>query len=401
MRDERPRNTPDLRSVDTVDTDALNARAVELAPQFAARANEFETARQLPADVSAQMAEAGFYRMFVPEHFGGSETSPVVAAQVFEALARGDAACGWVAFIGATTGGTLARIDNDTGKRIFATPRTMITGAFAATGRAEKVTGGFIVNGRWQWGSGSYNADWIGGGCTILVDGKPLTNSAGMARNHMLLFEKNDVHMLDTWHVSGLRGTGSTDYEVRDLFVPEGQASGFRVRDMPPGPLYRFPQFTLLATGIGAVALGVARGAIDELVALAVAKKRVGSTSSIAERGHTQMEVAQAEATLRSARAFFYNEMAKVWVMSVAGQEASVADRRDLRLATTHAVQAAVRVVDAMYTLAGGSSVYETSRLQRQFRDIHVATQHIMVGTGTLETVGRLYLGLETMTAGL
>ena len=111
--------------------------------------------------------------------------------------------------------------------------------------------------------------------------------------------------------------------------------------------------------------------------------------------------MAQAEATLRGAHAFFYNELEKVWANSVAGSEASIAHRRDLRLATTNAVQCAVRVVDAMYTLAGGTSVYETSRLQRQFRDIHVATQHIMVGSATLETAGRLFLGLEAMTAGL
>ena len=183
--------------------------------------------------------------------------------------------------------------------------------------------------------------------------------------------------------------------------MPEAHASGLLVRDLPQTPLYRFPQFTLLAIGIGAVALGIARAAIDELVGLASAKKRSGSSASLAERPHTQMEVAQAEATLRGARAFFYNEIVRVWALSVAGQEAAVADRRDLRLATTNAVQCAVRVVDAMYTLAGGASIFETSRLQRQFRDIHVATQHIMVGTGTLETTGRLYLGIDTMTANL
>lgn len=383
------------------DDAALIDRAIALAPEFAARAGEFEDARRLPADVSAQMAQAGFYRMFIPRAYGGSETSPVTAARVFEALARGDAACGWVAFIAATTGATMSRIDPIAAKTIFSTPTTMLAGAYAATGRAEKVAGGFRVNGRWQWGSGSYNADWIGGGCLIHEDGKPLTNSVGTPRNHMLMFPAKQVRLLDTWHVSGLRATGSTDFEVTDLFVPEGHASGFLVRDMPPGPLYLFPQFTLLATGIGAVALGVARAAIDELVIVASAKKRVGSSATLAERVHTQMEVAQAEATLRGARAFFYGELETLWALSVAGKIASVDTRRDMRLANTNAVQCAVRVIDAMYTLAGGTSVYETSRLQRQFRDIHVATQHIMVGTGTLETVGRLYLGQEAMTAGL
>lgn len=383
------------------DDQALIDHAIGLASDFAVRAGEFETARRLPADVSTRMAQAGFYRLFVPRAYGGLETSPVTAARIFEALAQGDAACGWVAFIGATTGAAMSRIDERAARTIFATPLTMLAGAYAATGRAEKVAGGFLVNGRWQWGSGTYNADWIGGGCLIYEDGKPLTNSVGTPRNHMLMFPQRDVQLLDTWHVSGLRATGSTDFAVRDLFVPEGHASGFLVRDMPPGTLFRFPQFTLLAIGIGAVALGVARAAIDELVAVASAKKRVGSSATIAERPHTQMELAQAEASLRAARAFFYSELENLWASSVAGEIASVEARRDMRLANTHAVQCAVRVVDAMYTLAGGASVYETSRLQRQFRDIHVATQHIMVSSGTLETVGRLYLGLEAMTAGL
>ena len=381
--------------------DELLDRVGALAPAFAERAAEFESARRLPADASAQMAEAGVYRMFIPRAHGGSETSPLTAARVFETLARADGACGWVAFIGGTTGGTLARIGAEAAKTIFATPLTMLVGAFAPLGRAERVAGGFRVNGRWQWGSGAYNADWIGGGCLIYEQGMPLTNSSGAPRNHMLLFPAADVRLLDTWHVSGLRATGSTDFEVRDLFVPEAHASGLLVRDLPHTPLYLFPQFTLLAIGIGAVALGIARAAIDELVGLASAKKRSGSSASLAERPHTQMEVAQAEATLRGARAFFYNEIERVWALSVAGHEAAVADRRDLRLATTNAVQCAVRVVDAMYTLAGGASIFETSRLQRQFRDIHVATQHIMVGTGTLETTGRLYLGIETTTANL
>ena len=146
------------------------------------------------------------------------------------------------------------------------------------------------------------------------------------------------------------------------------------------------------------MALGIARGAIDELIGLATTKVRAGSSAALATRSHAQMDVAKAEATLRAARAFYYETIEAAWDKALRGQPIPIDERRDMRLATTHAVQAAVLVVDAMYTLAGGSSVYETSDLQRRFRDVHVATQHIMVAPSTLETVGRLMLGVETNT---
>ena len=373
----------------------LVARASALAPGFAARAQEFEGLRRLPADVARAMAAAGVYRLFIEARHGGLEVSPTAAAMVFEALARGDPACGWVGFIGATTGTLLARMGDAAVAEIFATPETLVTGVVAPNGRAEVVDGGFVVNGRWSWGSGSDNADWIAGGCVLTKGGEPVTSSAGVPRVHLLFFRAADVHSLDNWHVSGLRGTGSTDYEVRDLFVPAAHASGYEVREMPARPLFQFPQNTLLASGIGAVTLGAARAAIDDAIEIATAKKRAGFGSNIASRATTQLDVATAEARLRAARLYYYDAFDDAWTTAIAGGEVSLAQRREMRVATTFAVQAAVQVVDAMYTLAGGAAVYQTSRLQRLFRDVHVATQHIMVGSHTLETAGRLYLGLE------
>lgn len=377
----------------------LLAAAKTLRPQFAKRSAEIEAARRIPPDISQTMAKAGFYRMFVPESYGGLEISPTEGVQVFESLARGDASCAWVAFIGATSGTVLVRLPKDTARAVFATPETLFTGVFAPSGKAEMTDGGFMVNGRWQWGSGSENADWILGGCQILKDGEVLKTSGGAPRNHMLLFDAKDVESLDTWHVTGLKGTGSTDYQVTDLFVPDDRAVGYLVTENPKRPLYQFPQITFLAFGIAGVALGIARAAIDELVALATSKVRAGSSSAIANRPYTQMEVAKAEAAVRSARALFLETIEAAWEKALSGQPVPIDQRRDLRLATTNAVLRSVEAVDAMYTLAGGTSVYETSNLQRHFRDIHVATQHVMVAQSTLETIGRLYLGLETNTA--
>jgi alkylation response protein AidB-like acyl-CoA dehydrogenase len=375
--------------------------ARSLAAEFAPRSLEIEARRSLPPDIAKRMGEAGFYRMFIVERLGGLEVPPSVAAQVFEALAEGDAACGWIAFIGATTGLALSRMTDAAVREVLAAPETLIAGVFAASGKAVKVDGGFRVNGRWQWGSGSPNADWIGGGCLLIEGDRPLTNSAGVPRNHMLLFRATDVNLLDTWQASGLRGTGSTDFAVRDLFVPEAHASGYLVKEVPDRPLFHFPQFGLLAYGVAAVAMGIARASIREFVRIAVEKKRYGTSVTLSNRSHSQIEVAAAEARLRSARAFFYETVETAWSLALMGTPAPIEVRRDMRLAITHAVQSSVQVVDAMYTLAGGSAVFESSPLQRQLRDVHVASQHITVSSNTLETIGQLMLGVEANTATL
>jgi alkylation response protein AidB-like acyl-CoA dehydrogenase len=379
----------------------LVERAVSLGREIATRAAEIEKARRIPADVSRQMAAAGFYRMFVPAALGGLETSPVVGARAFEELASADGSAAWVAFIGATSGSALAQIPEDTARSIFATPETMIAGVFAPNGKAERADGGFVAEGCWQWGSGCENAQWVLGGCTLYENGEPMRTDAGAPRRHMLLFPAQDVEILDTWHASGLRGTGSTDFRVRGVFVPEERVVGYPRDEAPQRPLYRFPHFTLLALGIGAVTLGIARASIVELTSVANEKKRFGSSRTIASRSHSHMEVANAEARLRSARAFYYEALEAAWCAASDGASIPIELRRDLRLATTNAVNESVKVVDSMYTLAGGTSVYESSRLQRQFRDVHVATQHIMVAPSTLETVGRLLLGVEADTSSL
>jgi len=208
--------------------------------------------------------------------------------------------------------------------------------------------------------------------------------------------------VIDTWHVSGLRGTGSHDMAVEDLAVPaERTGSVISQQPLAAGPLYRFPVFGLLALTIAGVALGIGRAAIDDLVELAGAKTPTASRRSLAERASTQADIARAEAGLRSARAFLYESVAEAWEAATGGDTVPVDRRAELRLASTHATAAARAAVDIAYDLGGGTSIYETSPLQRRFRDVHAATQHMLVGTATWELTGRLLLGLPTDTAQL
>jgi len=208
-----------------------------------------------------------------------------------------------------------------------------------------------------------------------------------------------EIEFFDTWHVSGLCGTGSTDFGMNELFVPERRVAGLGTGGPLARPLYAFPQFGLLAMGIAAVAMGLARAAIDELVSLAGAKTPQGSLRSLAMRPAAQSDVAKAEALLRSARCFYYEAIERAWDAARADGEIGTEQRRDVRLATTHATRASAAAVDLMYELGGGTSVYRRSPLQRIFRDVHVATQHMMVSPSTLELTGRLFLGLETDTS--
>jgi alkylation response protein AidB-like acyl-CoA dehydrogenase len=238
------------------------------------------------------------------------------------------------------------------------------------------------------------------GGCVVLDGDAPRLLPSGAPDSRMMLFPAGDAEILDTWHVSGLRGTGSHDIRVSDLRVPRERSVSL-ISDAPRhgGTLYAFPVFGLLALGIAGVALGLARRAIDELIELAAGKTATGSRRRVAERPAIQMQVAQAEAALRSARAFLFDAIGRTWEKATESGSIAEADRAELRLAATHATDSCVRAVDLMYTAGGGTSIYSASPLQRCFRDVHVVTQHMMVAQPTYELVGRILLGVGADTA--
>ncbi|MEE8311206.1 MAG: acyl-CoA dehydrogenase family protein [Candidatus Binatia bacterium] len=375
--------------------DAIVA-AQGFADELRRRAAEIEQARRIPQDLSDRFAAVGLYATCVPEAYGGLELTPADTARVIEHLAQADGSAAWCVFIGATSGSALATLPEDSARAIFSRPDVRIAGVFAPRGRAVHDGDGFRASGRWPWGSGTQNSDFVLAGCLFESDGEIERLAGGAPRAHMVLVPALEVTFHDTWHTSGLCGTGSTDFELIDVSVPADRVVGL-LRPVPiERPLYAFPMFGLLALGIAAVALGLARASIAELIAIADGKHPAASRRTLAERHSAQADVAEAEALLRSARAFFYEAIEGAWACALASGSIPVERRRDLRLSTTHAVRSSARAVDLMYTLAGGTSVYRESPLQRIFRDVHVATQHMMVAAPTMDVVGRLLLGLET-----
>ncbi len=380
-------------------SDALLSAAEGFVPMLRDRANEIEQARQVPQDIAESFAQAGFYSVMVPEVYGGLELDPPTFLKLIRTLARGDSSAAWCTMIGATTGLGSAYMPRADAEEIFGGgKRTITSGVFAPTGKALPEGDHYRVSGRWQWGSGSRNAAWISGGCFVMKDGKPEMSDTGVPISRMMMVPAGEVTLLDTWDVSGLCGTGSTDFEMKDVLVPKARAVAFGYDTPMERPLYVFPLFALLASGIASVSLGIARSAIDELVGFASAKTPQGTLKPLAKRPDTQIGVARAEALVRSAQSWMDDTFSDAWEAAQTKGVISVDQRRDMRLSMAHATTASAQAVDIAYDLGGGTSVYKRSSLQRHFRDVHVATQHMMVAKGVLEQAGRLFLGLETDT---
>lgn len=369
-------------------THPILAAARDLAPLVRARADASEGLRHLDSLVVAAFREAGVFRMAVPECYGGPEVDPLTVIDVLEELSAADGAAGWCASISTTTSSLSVYLDRVWAERIFADQTLAYGGAFAPTAKATRAAGGWTVDGRWMWGSGTHHCDWINGGA--------MTDSGEM---RLMFFPASDVTLLDNWHSSGLRGTGSGDYTVTGAFVPEGREIFVgKVRSRVDTPLGRFPNFNFLAIGVASVTLGIARRAIDELAALATAKKPANTSRPLSEYVPAQLAVAEAEARLGAARAFLKHEVGAVWALVSEGERVPTAQRARIRLACAHAATECARAVDLCYNAGGGSSVFAANQLQRCFRDVHTATQHAMLSDRNVITYGRVRFGLEADT---
>lgn len=371
----------------------------DVGPEVAARSAQIEAAGTLPPAVVDLVRPTGAFRMWAPAELDGPEASAWEGLSAIEELAYHDGATGWCAMIGSTTSLLAAFLADDHARSVFGSTDDIAGGWAAPAGRAVPVEGGLRVSGHWQWGSGGRHCTWIGGGCLVVDnEGKRARRDDGLVAPFVLM-PADEVTFVDNWDVSGLRGTGSGDYQVSDVFVPEGRWVQVGV-DAPvrDNPLSRFSFYGLLACGVAAAAAGIGRRSIDELCSLAGAKKPQGSSRVLAERGQVQADVAMAEAKLAAAWALLEDAVGTAWTGANSGDEPTVEQKRRLRLAATHLTQTAAEVAESMYKAGGGAAIYASSPLQRCFRDVFVATQHMMVAPRTFDTWGRLRLGLETDT---
>ena len=383
---------PDLAAPSTVTSaDELDRAASELSARARELAPAIETARRLPDELLRGLRASSLFRAGAPAAVGAPEAAPAVTLRCAETVARGDASTGWCVSIAATSSLLAGWLPADGVADMFGEPETVAAGVWAPRGIARRVDGGYRVSGRWAFCSGISHSDFLFGGCVVDGAGK---SAAPLA----LGMPTSELEIIDTWHTSGLRGTGSHDAVADDVFVPDRRSLCLFEPPTSDAALYRFPIFALLALSIAAAALGNARGAIDDLTELAAGKVAQGSSRTLAERPATWSVVAQAEASLRAARAFYYQAIDEAWTAAQGSDPVSVELRTALRLAATHAVRTAADVARDMYDLGGGSAIYDGSPLQRRFRDAHTATAHFQVNAATWELTGRLLLGRPTDT---
>jgi indole-3-acetate monooxygenase len=370
--------------------------AKELAPQIKASSDEIERSRRLPLDLVDAMARAGLFRLWIPRSLGGEETDPMTLVRVVEEVSRADGAAGWCLGIGGEYGAFGGYLPRDAAQEIYGSdPLVKTAGALRPFGNAVVVNGGYRVTGRWPLGSGCQHSGWIVGGCRILDGDQPrlLPNGAPLVR--ILFFPATECEILDTWDSIGLRGTGSHDYAVADVFVPAARSLSFREPPVESGPLYAIPTIGLFAPVLAAVGLGIARHAIDLLLELAQTKITSRSRQSLREDVTMQASLGQAEAVLRSGRAFLYETVEEAWKVAGVGKPLTISQRAMLWLASTHVVTSAKQATELMFSAGGSASPYKSGGLERCLRDVHAVGQHLTLTPANYQMAGQALLDMD------
>ena len=385
----------DVTTADNPPADYLR-RARELAPVLAAAADEIERRRELPEPVVDALVERGLFRLLLPRSLGGAELLPAEFVPVIEEIAKADAATAWCLNQASGCSMTAAYLDPEAACEIFGGPRGILAWG-PGPGTARVVAGGYRVSASWSFASGSHNASWLGCHVPILeTDGTPRLHPDGSPVVRTMLFPKASAEMTDIWHVIGLKGTGSDQFSVEDLLVPERHSA---TRDdgtrREKGLLYRFSSLQLYAAGFAGVAMGVARSTLDAFVELACDKVPFRSGGTLRDNQLIQSQVAQAEARLTAARAFLLGSLEEITAEIARLGHITLDQRMTVRLASTFAIHQSLQVVDTAYHAAGSTAIFEANPFERRFRDIHTVSQQLQGRQEHFETVGQYLLGLD------
>jgi alkylation response protein AidB-like acyl-CoA dehydrogenase len=334
--------------------------------------------------------------MLLPRSAGGDETEPAVYAAAIEELARYDASIAWNAFVANSSTLIAAYLEPAANHAIFAKPRSIVAWGPPNASRARAADGGYRLTGQWDFASGCRQASWMGAHCPVLeADGTLRLNRFGRPTVRTLLFPASEATLLDTWRTIGLCGTASDSYRVNDLFVSEAFST---TREDPTlrrerGPLYAFTMQCLYATGVAAVALGIARAMLSEFITLA-SRKAPRGLARLADSAVVQADVARAEARHGSARAYLIETLTTIYAHADDVAPIGVDERARVRLACTNAIHGATEVADFAYKAAGVDAIFPGSPFERRFRDMHTLSQQIQARSAHFESVGQVLLGV-------
>jgi alkylation response protein AidB-like acyl-CoA dehydrogenase len=379
---------------DSIPASAYLAAAVSLRPMLEAAAPRIDEESRLPAELVEALMQAGLFRMYVPRAYGGGEVTLLEFARVIEEIARADGSTAWCLSQNAGICRIAAYLPAEAAASIFSRPDFAIAWG-QGRARAVKVEGGYRLTGEWSFVSGIRHATWLGCHDVPVTDeiGEAVPTFDGDAPKGVFVFPISDAQVDDVWNVSGLRGTGSDTFRVADLFVPDEHSTAPEA--VQPGASYIFNRTNIFSTGFAAAALGVARGTLDAFEELSRTKAPRGIAGVLREQQAVRIQVAEAEATIRSSRAYLHEVVSKAWDEAVNSREMTPDTRIQLRLASTFAIQRSADVVEAVYRLAGTSAIIKGGPIERRLRDIHAITQHIQGRWDHFDAPGQYFLGLE------
>jgi alkylation response protein AidB-like acyl-CoA dehydrogenase len=371
---------------------AILADIVDLAALHKA---EGDRLRQLPPALAEAFHRHDIYRLILPRDLGGADVDPLDYLDLIEKVARVDGSTAWNLAIGAGGGLYAGYLPVERSRLMFARASSCIAGAYAPFGRGEIVEGGYRVTGHWSWASGAAQARWMVFGFRVIAKGGADGTSEKPPEVRQALAPREAFRMLDIWNVSGMRGTGSTEYEVNDLFVPSDMT--FRVfRDMPkhPAPVFRLPG-AFFGSAVASVALGIGLGATEGLKQLAVVKGGFSGGDPLREQAYAQYAVAKAEALVESANLYLRDAIAAIWRSIRTGREIDPAQRRRARRACVQAAEASAEAVDLCCRAAGGHALFESQPFERALRDVRAAIAQITLQRSAMEDAGRAAFGLK------
>lgn len=374
---------------------ALLEAVKALAPKISARADEIEQNRALPADLFEEIAATGVFRMILPRALGGAEFDLPDIIPVIAEFARADGSTGWNVFIGSELASVWQRFDPEVLAPIFEGPgEVMARAPLSPRGTAERVAGGFRLKGQWPLASGSYANQWVLVSALVTENGAPSLTPQGAPEIRICIVPAAETRIVPTWDAIGLRGTMSNDVAIDGVLVPHARTIPFG-KEQADGPrIGRLPIWMALGPFHCAFVLGVARGAIDDLIALAQTKRPLLNPAiRMAEDALVQQRLGSLEVRLAAARAYVVAETQTAWGLAGAGEPAPPEARARFRAMMAHVHTECLAIASEVFTLEGSNVLYNASPLQRRFRDMRAACQHIVASTEIYRPLGALLLG--------
>lgn len=396
--------TEDTRLPADIDSQPLVRAAAALQPMIRDCHDEIEREQRMPKALVEKMKEAGFYRMVIPRSLGGLQVDPLTYTRVVELLAEGAGSVGWN--LANNSIGQLVTLGlPDEGVHEIhgqGTPSIMAGTAVQGGGQAVEVDGGYRVTGHWTFGSGCMESSWMLGSFQILDGDKPRTRPDGGSQYWRGVFPKSEATIIPgSWDVAGLRGTGSFDWTVKDVFLPERRTCphvGVPLDNQWsrwPGLTYALPSQCWVGPHHSSVITGIARAGIEALIVLANEKTPRGRDFRLRDNPQVQDDVGRADSILNAGRFYRSAMIAEIWNTIAAGGETTMEQRARCRLASTYAADCARDAMELMYRHGGSTSFKRESRLAECWRDLHVVGQTVTIGAEWYPIAGRALLGME------